>query len=218
MSLTRAELEQDGAREALRAAGHGAGLWTDEELDASLACTFKHWCGQSDVWLFGYGSLIWNPQVEYVEKRLATLRGYHRSLCLWSHINRGTHEQPGLVLGLEPTGECEGMVFRIPKAVVEREMVLVWRREMLMGSYQPVWVRVETITGEVVRALTFLVRPDHPSYANNLADSEVVEIMKVASGRYGSCADYVCNTLTSLHENGIDDPALNRICCQFFRT
>ncbi|MEN9559571.1 MAG: hypothetical protein RLZZ502_782 [Pseudomonadota bacterium] len=218
MSLTRAELLSDQTREDLCKQGRGDALLSEQALRQSLDDTFRHWDQCSDVWLFGYGSLIWNPQITYTEKRLATLHGYHRSLCLWSQINRGTPQNPGLVLGLEAKGSCQGMVYRIPAAAVAEEMVLIWRREMLMGFYQPTWVKVETACGECLMALTFVVRIDAPGYAEDLNDAEVVRIMRSAKGRYGSCADYVCNTLTSLHENNIDDANLNRICCQYFRS
>ncbi|MCK7491255.1 MAG: gamma-glutamylcyclotransferase [Comamonadaceae bacterium] len=116
-------------------------MLSEAALEASLQQALAQRPAGPDVWLFGYGSLVWNPFIRFLERRPGTVRGYHRRFCLWSRINRGTPEQPGLALGLEPGGACRGVVFRMDDDVAEDELRILWRREMMLGSYVPRWVR-----------------------------------------------------------------------------
>lgn len=113
---------------------------TDAERSASLQNSMQHWKRGDDVWVFGYGSLIWRPDFEFAEQRDALLHGYHRALCLWSRINRGTPQRPGLVFGLDRGGSCRGVTFRIPSSRVPATMEALWRREMPSGAYIPKWL------------------------------------------------------------------------------
>ena len=110
-------------------------ILSDEERNASLRQSLEEaqWCDKQDLWVYGYGSLIWRPDFEFAEQRQALLRGYHRALCLWSRINRGTPEQPGLVFGLDVGGSCRGMAFRIPADSVPKVFDALWLREMPSG-------------------------------------------------------------------------------------
>ena len=116
MSLTREDLENGRMRQLLAASGHGPRPLTDEELDASIRCVLAGVRTGEDVWIFAYGSLLWNPLLEHDERRPATLRGFHRRFCLWSRMGRGTPDQPGLVLGLDLGGSCHGLAYRLPAA------------------------------------------------------------------------------------------------------
>jgi cation transport protein ChaC len=115
-------------------------LLTDDELRASLESTLRDWDRTSDLWLFGYGSLIWNPGLPTVEALRSKVHGYHRGLYLWSRVNRGTPEQPGLVLALDRGGSCTGMAFRLAAEGSMPHLEALWRREMPMGSYRPAWL------------------------------------------------------------------------------
>jgi len=128
MPVTRADLEQNRARKALARSSLAPELLSDEDLEASLRRTLWRHTPGADLWLFGYGSLVWNPSVRFLERGPAMLHGYHRRFCLWSRINRGTPERPGLALGLDSGGCCRGVVFRIPGAEVEAELRILWRR------------------------------------------------------------------------------------------
>ena len=101
-------------------------LWTPEERQASLDDALRHWPAGEDVWVFGYGSLIWRPDFDFMERRLATLRGHHRALCLWSRVNRGTPECPGLVFGLDRGGSCRGLVYRLAGEQVPHSFPALW--------------------------------------------------------------------------------------------
>ena len=121
----------------------GMVVLSEAELDASIAATLAQQPAPGDdVWIFGYGSLIWNPAFEHDETRLAKVSGWHRKFCLWTNLSRGCMRQPGLTLGLDRGGACRGMLFRIPRAKVATELSVLWRREMVGGAYVPRWVQI----------------------------------------------------------------------------
>lgn len=181
--------------------------WTEQERLASLETALKDWREGQDLWIFGYGSLIWRPEFEFIEQRAATLDGYHRSLCLWSRINRGTPEIPGLVFGLEQSGTCQGMVFKIPSQNVQQTFDAVWKREMGTGAYLPSWLTCTTSQGAVT-AMAFVIDRRGPAYVTQPPEDDLVEIICRAHGTYGSCFDYVTQTAVSLKAAGICDEHL----------
>ncbi|MGN6649864.1 gamma-glutamylcyclotransferase [Trinickia sp.] len=188
-----------------------ARLLDDDELAASLEQTMSHWDGASDLWLFGYGSLIWNPGMPAAETVRARVRGYHRGLYLWSRVNRGTPEQPGLVLALDRGGSCTGMAFRLAGAGAWPHLEALWRREMPMGSYRPAWLPCWLADGRRVDALAFVMRRDVPTYTGKLPDDIVKTVLTCARGRYGTTLDYVCRTVEALRECGMPDRALEAL-------
>ncbi|WP_256987963.1 gamma-glutamylcyclotransferase [Bordetella genomosp. 9] len=185
-------------------------LWTPEERQASMEDALRHRRPDEDVWIFGYGSLIWRPEFEYVERRLATLRGYHRALCLWSRINRGTPESPGLVFGLDRGGSCRGVVYRMDSAQVPAFFPQLWRREMSTGAYLPRWLSCATDDGPV-KGLVFVMNRSGPAYIPALPEDEILAIVRRASGQYGPCMDYVLQTAEALRQSGIHDRRLMRV-------
>jgi len=185
--------------------------WTEVQRQASLEETLQGWQEDQDVWIFGYGSLIWRPEFDFTESRLARLEQHHRALCLWSRINRGTPEVPGLVFGLEQGGEgCGGMVFRIPAHKVRETFATVWVREMSTGAYYPKWCECRTEQG-AVSALTFIINRDAGSYVSEPHEDELISIVLRAHGIYGSCLDYVMQTAVALRQAGICDARLARL-------
>jgi len=185
-------------------------LWTLEERQASLREALAHWREHEDVWIYAYGSLIWRPDFDYAERRLATLHGHHRALCLWSRVNRGTPECPGLVFGLDRGGSCRGVVYRLPGAAVPHIFPPLWDREMSTGAYLPRWLDCDTREGRV-RALVFVMNRDNPGYVGTLPEDEVLAIVRRAAGRYGPCTDYVTATATALRAAGIHDARLEAL-------
>lgn len=183
---------------------------SDAALEASIAETLKGWNARHDLWLFGYGSLMWNLGCEYSQRIPARVFGYHRSFCLWSRINRGTPEAPGLVLALERGGSCAGFAFRIPRECVGDFMLPLWRREMQYGSYHPRWLACHTQKG-VRKALGFAINPHSNGYCGHLDEEDRVECIVQGRGIYGTSADYLFNTVQSLEELGIRDHGLQRL-------
>lgn len=208
--VDRSVLQRDGVREAVRAAGHGHLLISDEEVSASLAAILAAHRPGEPVWVFGYGSLIWNPLMEYAERRWARVRGWHRGFYIWSKVNRGTPEVPGLVLALDRGGSCHGVAYRLHADRLDEELRLLWRREMISGTYRPIWIRAN-VGDETVRAIAFVVNRAKPGYAGRLEDERIVSIALQAHGAYGSCADYLTQTAHSLEESGLADRRLSRL-------
>jgi glutathione-specific gamma-glutamylcyclotransferase len=218
MGLTRDDLENDSLRAALEQTQHGLPLLSRDAFEASLKTILAARTPDADVWVFAYGSLIWNPLLQTIASKPATLHGFHRRYCLWSRAGRGTPEQPGLMLGLDNGGSCRGVAFCIAAGVAEHELRLLWRREMVMGSYVPRWVNVRLnesdrdsdgdFGDETVRAIAFVVNHSHPHYAGKLQVDTMVEAISGACGRLGPCADYLVNTVAGLDQHGIHDRAL----------
>jgi cation transport protein ChaC len=161
-------------------------------------------------WLFAYGSLMWNPEMPFTERRPALLRGYHRSFCLYSRDYRGTPERPGLVLGLDRGGACRGIAYRLPQHGLGPALDRVWAREMAGEVYRMRPVTVATPQGRLA-AYAFVVRRDRPDYAGRLSLDEAAQIIAVAAGGRGSGRDYLANTVRHLEELGIADGPLHRL-------
>lgn len=165
---------------------------------------------QGDLWVFGYGSLIWRPDLPYSECRPARVHGWHRALSMWSHVNRGTEQCPGLVFALLSGGSCQGMAFRVPRVAVTEVFPALWQREMPMPVYDPRWLRCQTAQGQVL-ALGFTLSRTHPAYTGTLSDAQYRRIFQNAHGIYGSTRDYAQATLDELQRLGIHDRALEKI-------
>lgn len=205
--LCRGDLEKNLLREGL-ADSLGEHLLSEEALESSLQAALASPLRDSDdLWLFAYGSLIWNPVLSYEARQVVTVHGYHRSMCLWSRINRGTAEQPGIVLGLDYGGRCAGVAYKIPGHIAEAELRLLWRREMLLGSYTPRWVSATHGT-QRLRALAFVVDRARAGYAGRLPPQQMVEVLCRATGKLGSALDYLRFTIDGLAANGIRDANL----------
>lgn len=217
-ALCREDLQHGSLRDAYLRSELADLAWSDAQLRRSLDATLQgRRSGQqngaaqsSDIWIFAYGSLIWNPLFPFADRRLARIYGYHRSFCLWSRIGRGTPERPGLVLGLDLGGSCAGLAYRIALPHVREELGLLWRREMVTGSYVPTWVKARTPLG-AVDAISFVINHCSPAYAGRLAAAEAARSIAGASGLHGPCADYLLRTVCGLREHGIEDAHLGEI-------
>ena len=209
MQLTR-EVLLSGELSRLVAAQEGVSAMSADDMRRSRQQVLSRLPPGDDLWLFGYGSLIWNPAFDFVERRVARLHGYHRRFCLWTHLGRGTRERPGLTLGLDRGGSCGGVAFRIAAAAVEAELDVVWRREMVTNAYRPTWVKLRTAE-RMVPAVAFVINHGHARYARNLCDDEIATVIAAAEGQLGPCRDYLYNTVTHLEALGIQDRGLARL-------
>ena len=164
------------------------------------------------LWIFAYGSLIWNPVLETVEKRRAVAAGWHRSFCLRMARWRGTHELPCLMMALDRGGSCSGLVYRLPDGQKRGQMKRLLLRELddMPASNVPRWITVATENGPV-RALAFVAAPNGRSYAGKLPHGEVARVLARAAGDLGSAAQYLYRTVTMLEEHGIHDRNLWQI-------
>lgn len=157
-----------------------------------------------DLWVFAYGSLIWDPAVYVEEYRFGTLDGWRRTFCMRIEGGRGSREQPGLMVALEEGGRCDGVVFRIPAALVDQETDYMWRREMFAGAYRPIF-RVVTTPQGPVDALVFAMDQDNYRYAPSLPDDEAARIIATAHGRLGTNFEYLDSLVRHFDELGIED-------------
>ena len=180
------------------------------ELLATLRAALEPWERGTPFWIFGYGSLMWNPQFNFDAKHVATIRGYHRAFRVWSRVNRGTPEQPGLVLTLERGGSCRGLAYRIAADRVQEEMGRIWKREMTYGSYCPKWLRCQ-VGDESFPALAFTVNRKCSGYAGEIPMEVMVQALSHARGKYGAAHEYLFHTIESLREHGIRDARVEHL-------
>ncbi|MRD46489.1 gamma-glutamylcyclotransferase [Caenimonas koreensis DSM 17982] len=175
-----------------------------------LAQTLQEWGEREDLWVFGYGSLIWRPEFEFEERRPAKVHGWHRALKMWSRINRGTPERPGLVFGMLSGGSCQGMVFRIARAQGREVLAQLWAREMSLAVYDPRWLECHTQSGPV-KALAFTLSRKSPQHTGVLSEEEYRRIFMEASGIYGTTHEYAHRTLEELKRHNIHDRGLEKL-------
>lgn len=184
-------------------------LKTDEELAAALdRVLLEH--DEGDLWLFGYGSLMWNPELDFAESRPALVNGWHRRFCLWQWRYRGSRHHPGLMLALDRDGACRGIAYRIAAPGVREKVAAVWRREMIGNGYRPRWVKLVTMEGPV-RALVFVANHTGERYAGRISDEMVADHIAWACGKAGPSAEYLLETVLRCEELGIHDRFLWRL-------
>jgi cation transport protein ChaC len=211
MALRREMLtEENAAAIAPIFRNSGYAPLSSEERAASLAETLARVATGADVWVFGYGSLMWNPAFHHVEARAARLVGWHRRFCLWNTFGRGTPENPGLMLALERGGSCAGLALRVAADAVRSELGVLWNREMITGAYRPRWVRLASPDGPI-EAVTFVVERSHPRYAGRLEVREIARRMATASGPLGASREYLESTVAELERLGVRDNAMRAL-------
>ncbi|HEY4200173.1 MAG TPA: gamma-glutamylcyclotransferase [Devosiaceae bacterium] len=204
--LSRNVLVTGALQAALRAQAGPDLTWTDAAITASLSATLAAAPGE-DIWVFAYGSLLWNPIFPVAARRRAHIHGYHRSFCLRAHLGRGTPARPGLVLGLDTGGSCTSLVLKIGGTNVADELRLLWQREMIGGFYVPRWIRARSAESEIT-VLAFVADRQSPHYAGRLTDVEAATVIAGASGLVGSNFDYLHRTERALFDIGIADRRL----------
>ena len=161
--------------------------------------------------MFAYGSLMWNPALEFAEALPCKVEGWRRSFCFWTPLGRGTPELPGLMLALESGGSCEGIAYRLAPDQVRSELAILWNREMLSGVYQARWVPTKLRDGRTVTAVTFVVDTAHCQYCGDLPMERAAHHIAFAEGRRGACRDYLANTAEHARTLGIHDTYLEEL-------
>ncbi|MBD3676920.1 MAG: gamma-glutamylcyclotransferase [Rhodobacteraceae bacterium] len=166
--------------------------------------------GQGPLWIFGYGSLMWNPGFPVAERVLATLPGYARTFCMWSIHHRGTPEKPGLVLALDEHHEaaCHGLAFAVTGGAEEETIAYLRERELISSAYLERELSVTLVDGRRVDAVTYVVDPHHEQYCGGLPLEDQAQVISRAHGGRGPNTEYLFNTAEHLAELGIEDPDL----------
>ena len=163
-------------------------------------------------WIFGYGSLMWRPGFDFVRSEPALVHGYHRSLCVYSFVHRGTPEEPGLVLGLDRGGSCHGMAFQIAPDRWCETIAYLRAREQVTSVYVEKRKSLKLlVTGMTAEATTYVVDRTHVQYAGILGDEDLAKHVSHGRGQSGQCIDYVLSTVRHLREMKIHDPTLERL-------
>ena len=183
----------------------------DCDVERSRHAVLAGLAAHEDLWVFAYGSLVWNPGFHFDEVRRASLPGFARRFALSTTIGRGTPDCPGLVLTLQSdNGQCEGLAFRIPAALVETESRLLWRREMIHGSYCPVLLPLHTPQG-TVQAVVLTANTAHPHHCGDLSMQATAAIIARACGRIGSNREYLDQLVAQFGVLGIEDPYVHTL-------
>ncbi len=168
-----------------------------------------------DLWVFGYGSLMWRPGFVFEEQQLAVVRGYHRALCVYSHVHRGTPERPGLVLGLDRGGSCKGLAFRVRAAETEATVAYLRGREQVTMVYREIVLNATLADGRRVKALSYAVDRRHGQYAGTLDLPALERFVAQGVGASGANPDYVRNTYAHMTGLGIADATLAALARRF---
>lgn len=164
------------------------------------------------MWLFAYGSLIWKPEVEHSQERVALARGWHRSFCINMNRWRATREQPGLMMGMDRGGQCKGVALKLADADPAEQLDKLFRREMTLkpSTYTPRWLKLATDDGPMT-ALGFIINRKGRAYAGALGEEEVADRLATTCGHWGSAADYLYNVVKNLEQRDIHDRHLWRL-------
>lgn len=210
--LTRADFTEERIAQLVRESDipEGFVILDPETREASRRALLERHPTGADLWVFAYGSLMWNPAIRQAERCSGLVHGWHRQFCLWMPAGRGSVDNPGLMLGLDRGGACRGIAWRIRAAHVENETRILWRREMIGDGYRPCWVRARTPAGPVP-AITFTVNRGHERYVADLSETRTVQALATAHGRLGRARDYLHNTVVHLDALGIADGPMHRL-------
>jgi cation transport protein ChaC len=180
-------------------------LWSVERIEKSLAEMLRKRPVSGDIWIFGCGSLIWNPLLDFDRQENATLIGWHRSFCLRIIAGRADPQTPGRMLALEPGGAAEGVAYRLSASNPCEELRMVWIREMVAGSYCPNWVPIKLADQREVMAIIFAADRTRPHYEQDAKIETIAPLIHQASGAHGSNTDYVFRLESALAERGLKD-------------
>lgn len=182
---------------------------TDEQRATLIDQTLKT-LGDSELWVFGYGSLIWNPALDYEEKRRCSIKGFEKKFCFWTTLSRGSIECPGLMMGLIAGDGCNGVAFRIDAINAATELDVLFRREMSHYIYKPTWIEAQCVeTKSTFKILTFVVDIENHRFVDNLSLKDIVRIIATAQGPLGRNCDYLFQLSEKMHELGFEEPELD---------
>jgi cation transport protein ChaC len=183
---------------------------SEEAREESRAKTMAQHVAGHDLWVFGYGSLMWNPAIHVDESLPAHVEGFSRSFCMRLMFGRAMPDNPGLMLCLVPGGTCAGIAHRIAPEHIESESKILWMREMLSGAYIPTWVDMD-LGARHVRGVTFVMNTAHPRYMPGLTSDEKATRIARAEGHLGTNRDYLFRTVAALTNAGVSDIYLDDI-------
>ncbi|MFC4271206.1 gamma-glutamylcyclotransferase [Sneathiella chungangensis] len=183
---------------------------THEEREATRREFLAKISHDNGLWVFGYGSLLWNPAFHFTEWQPARLHGFRRRFCLQASIGRGSPEKPGLMLALDHGGSCNGRAFHIAPDKIESETDILWMREMVSGAYNARLIKIR-LPHETVTGLTFVINRAHPRYIAEMDIEDTARLVSSGEGHLGTCRDYLNNTIAHLDEMKVKDRYLHEL-------
>ncbi len=183
---------------------------SDETRAEYIERTLSQLSPGEDVWVFAYGSLIWNPAIHFAQSAKCVVDGFHRSFCFWTVLGRGCEETPGLMMGLEPGGSSNGLAYRIATDDLASEIDILFRREMMSFIYHPTWVEAQSVDNpsEKLKVLAFVVDPHHERFCGGLDEATMVKHIATASGPFGRNCDYLFQLTLHLEQLGFRDDSM----------
>ena len=209
--ITRESILDGTLRRLVEQSGDDGRLMPDRDRERIVKKMIETAPSLDSIWVFGYGSLIWNQALHFTEKLRGKIYGYHRRFCLWSTIGRGSPSKPGLMLGLERGGSCKGIFYKIDRREIRTELDIVFRRELITDAYRPTWVNARITDKSPFKAIAFVINRDHNRYAGTLDDETMIGTIAEAKGTLGSCSDYLYETVLQLDNLGMPDGRLASI-------
>lgn len=209
MMITRETLSECDPQALFGSLTNGQYLSASSLLSSLMATLERRPPGP--VWVFAYGSLIWNPALHYVERQDGFLKKWSRAFCMKLTAGRGTQQNPGRMLGVVPGTGVHGALFRLAENDLTGELLLLWKREMCTASYLPAWEEAELADGRKVTALVFTMAQDHPSYESEYAPSAVAEPIAYANGPLGTNAEYLLKLDQALNAERVRDVYVRQV-------
>ncbi len=193
-------------------------LWTQERIQKSLAETMQaRPIDAKDIWIFAYGSLMWNPMIEFEKRQTATLHGWHRSFCLRMVTGRGSPDGPGRMLALQPGGHTQGVALKLPEAALGEELRLIWIREMVLGSYRPTWASITLGDGTRTHAIAFVADESRDQFEPDSCVATVAPLISTAMGTFGSNTEYLLKLREALIECRLRDAYIDELVSEIAR-
>ena len=209
-TITRESILDGQIQSLAETRSHRLRVMTDDERNAMVQSFLNDIDADAPVLVFAYGSLIWNPALHFSRYFSGTVVGYQRRFCFWTILGRGCEENPGLMLGLEPGGDCAGVVYEISAQQKQAELDILFRREMVSYAYIPTWVEVNTDEGRV-RALTFVMDPHSDRHCGDIDPHTRVKHMATARGYLGDNAEYLFDLVDNLKRLKVSDPHVEQL-------
>lgn len=210
--INRDTLSNNIVQKLVRERGGDHTVLSDEDLLASRRALIPD-DYKGDIWVFGYGSLLWNPVITISDQIRGRIFGYHRQFCLKTEVGRGSPGNPGLVLGLDVGGSCVGIAMKVSGDQPIHELDLLWRREMLNSSYHPKLINFhsESRSDQARKVVTFIMNRQHSNYLKDCPTPEKARMIAEATGFAGPCRDYLIETHKALTELHIKDHYIEEI-------
>jgi len=213
--LTREALINGDIERLLHHSRSGQKVMSDDQRAELVQQTLDRLGDEAELWIFAYGSLIWNPAIEFEEQRRCQLRGYEKKFCFWTTVSRGTVEKPGLMMGLVEGGQCNGVAYKIERSKAAAELDVLFRREMALFAYKPTWTDVYSVESDSsFKTLTFVADTTSHRFVDDLTQAQVVSTLALAQGPLGRNCDYLFQLSEKLRELEFDEVELDDLVHQ----